>query len=89
MGGYLLSAGKGCLRLPDMAGRALALALREQFPTLAQYSYLDRKQTQYGRNLEGILLLTFQFTQMVGGKTGLESRQLGVFSAVAISSTSA
>lgn len=90
MNGYLLSVGKGSV-FTSLTWQAEPWCwhLREQLPALAQHSYLDRKQTQSNRNFEGILPLTFQSTQMVGGKTGLESRQLGVFSALAASSTSA
>lgn len=74
-----------------MAGIALVLApyralLLTVLSALARHFYLDRKQTQSGKNLEGILPLTFQFAQMVGGKTELEARQPGVFSALATTS---
>lgn len=88
MGEYLLSTGKGSL-FASLARQAQAWCwhLREQFPAPAQHSYLDRKQTQSGKNLDGVLPLLVQFTQMVGGKTGLKSRRLGVFTALATSST--
>lgn len=84
---YLFSTGKGSL-FASLARQAQAWSwhLREPFPAPAQHSYLDRKQTQSGRNLDGFLPLPVQFTQMVGGKTGLKSRQLGVFTALATSS---